>query len=308
MALFTKRSKMEKLQAVVTALRERGELLDLKRTAAQSAFDAAVEARQSHLLTGDIDNTSINQKLQAKVDTASSTLMGLDSAIAALQAQMNDAEAQLDAERQVVERKAASEQIAANVANIDKLLGPWLAASREIAAAMETLHWRYESKEMAAFIRRCANEVELASSFAANDLNSMAAAIAAGHMPIPPESEVFELVPAPEPEAVMQVFLLSAVKFTDASGVLHHAGKWTDCEMPPACAERALRHKKAVPLNDHRRSTLKGSGGGHPEKSWCFDLDHEPAAEPGHDPILHSAFSEPTIGKPYIVQTAGNRF
>src|SRR5436190_1866999 len=71
MALFTKQSKMEKLQAVVTTLRKRDELLGVKRSAAQKIFDDAVGRRQELLISGDLDDSARLSKMQTAVEIAS---------------------------------------------------------------------------------------------------------------------------------------------------------------------------------------------------------------------------------------------
>jgi hypothetical protein len=308
MALFQKKSQMEKHQAVVSALRKRAELLGIKRVTAQATFDNAIIARQELLISGDLSDQALASKMQAAVDAAASTLTGITDAIAALSGQMNTAEQQLAEATLTNARKVASEMLAMQIATIDKLLPRWLASSRELAAAMEAVGWRFETAQQGTYIRNAASEIEAASAFTAADLHASVAQILAGHLDlaIPPDrAETVPPLVEPVPEALTQVFLLSAVKFSDASGVLHHAGKWLDCEMPQECAERALRHGKAAPMGDPRRVKLKGTGGGHPSPHWCFDLDREPAAfaEPGQ-PEPDTIFTQVDRGPGFKMQIA----
>jgi hypothetical protein len=177
---------MQKIQSELAALNARSKLLTGKRTAAQSTLVSAVEARQKALLTGDLDDTKAALALQGKVDSAISALAGLDTAITALAAFITDADAKLAAERLDTERKAASDTLAEQVAIIDKLLVPWLAASRDLASALEAIHWRFESAQMAGFIRNAAGEVENAAAITAGDLHHSIQAIRDGGQAIPP--------------------------------------------------------------------------------------------------------------------------
>jgi hypothetical protein len=96
-----------------------------------------------------------------------------------------DAEAKLAAERQDADRKAASDLLAAQVAVVDQLLGPWVKASRDLASALEAIHWRFESAQMGAFIRNAAGEVENAAAMTAGDLHHSIRAIRDGGQGIP---------------------------------------------------------------------------------------------------------------------------
>jgi hypothetical protein len=187
---------MQKIQSELAALNARSELLTGKRSAAQSTLDLAVEARQKMLLTGDIDDHKAALALQAKVDSAISALAGFDAAITAQSALIIDAEAQLAAERQDADRKAASDMLAAQVAVVDQLLGPWVKASRDLATALDAIHWRFESAQMAGFIRNAAGEIQNAAAMTAGDLHHSIKAIRDGGQEIP-RSPGAVVVPVP---------------------------------------------------------------------------------------------------------------
>jgi hypothetical protein len=91
----------------------------------------------------------------------------------------------LAVERLDADRKAASDVLAAQVAVIDELLVPWLEASRDLASALEAIHWRFESAQMGAFVRNAAGEVENAHAMTAGDLNHSIRAIRNGGQAIP---------------------------------------------------------------------------------------------------------------------------
>src|SRR5450631_259411 len=86
MAYFMKRTPMQKLEIAVAALQKRGNLLGERRITAQQTFDFAIEARQAHLLAGDLDDTTVNERLQHAVDVATSSVVGIDDALAAIAA------------------------------------------------------------------------------------------------------------------------------------------------------------------------------------------------------------------------------
>lgn len=176
---------MQKIQSELAALNARNELLIGKRSAAQSTLDLAVDARQKMLLTGDIEDHKAALALQAKVDSATSALAGFDAAITAQGALITNAEAKLAAERQDADRKAASDLLAAQVAVVDQLLGPWVKASRDLATALDAIHWRFESAQIGAFVRNAAGEVESAAAMTADDLRNSIRAIRNGGQEIP---------------------------------------------------------------------------------------------------------------------------
>jgi hypothetical protein len=187
---------MQKIQSELAALNARSKLLIGKRAAAQSTLDGAVEARQTLLLAGDLDDIKAALALQARVDSATSALAGFDIAITAQAGFIADAEAKLVVELQDADRKAASELLAAQVAVVEGLLGPWLRMSRDLASALEAIHWRFESTQMGAFIRNNAGEVENAAAMTASDLKHSIVTICNGGQPIP-RSSVATVVPVP---------------------------------------------------------------------------------------------------------------
>jgi hypothetical protein len=305
MALFTKRSKMEKYQAVVAALAKRGELLAAKRVAAQSAFDAALETRQSHLLTGDLDNASTNERLQAKVDAASSALIGLDSAIAALTAQMNDAEQQLDAERRTVERRAAAEEIARHVADAERQTAPWLKQTREFVAALQALGHVYEVGQVAAYLSTAVAEIEVALAVTLPQLHGLVAAVAAGDAPIPHRPEPVVPVTVVPPAPTQIVFALRSVKWRDENGVQQVAGKFKDAYLPPSLVAKAIKCGACTPITDPRRVQLHNTQGDHPRADLAFDLDADPAQQQIEEPIERpSPFTSVSRGAPYQMKVA----
>jgi hypothetical protein len=130
------------------------------------------------------------------VDTATSALAGFDAAITAQAALIADAEAKLTAERLDGQRKAASDLLAEQAAVVDELRGPWLRASHNLASALDAIHWRFESVQMASFIRNAAGEVETAAAMTAGDLQHSIKAIRDGGQDIPGAPAAVVPVPA----------------------------------------------------------------------------------------------------------------
>jgi hypothetical protein len=321
MKLFGK-SKMQKFESVVAALRKRGALLSAKRIAAQAAFDDAVAARQEMLIAGDLDDQKLAAKLQGSVDSAASALNGIADAVSALQNQIDSAEKDLAVEQQRVERQAASESLAASVASIESKLEPWLTATRAFAESLQSIaHVRFEPGQIAAYIGGCAGQAEIALAVMLDDLRRMVPAIAGGHEPIPRVPGVVVPSVVAPPPVTIRLFALKAVKWTDAAGMERFIGKFNDVNLPEKAAVIAREKGVCIELTDPRRKQLKGMSPGHLDRAWCTNLDDEnetAAAEaqagPVEQQVVHSAFQQlpPDFqqidrGKPFIVKTpAGN--
>jgi hypothetical protein len=312
---------MEKLEAVLAALRKRAALLADKKISGQAALDAATGARQAMLLDGDLEDQKLAAKLQSAVDAAQNSLLGIIDAVAALNNSITDAERQVNAERLSAARKTAAEQIAANVAAAERLIGPWLAASREIAAVFRKLdHTSFEAGKIGGFIANTASEVEVAVAVVLPELRSLVKAVANGDSPIPPAAEVVVPAAAPPKPVTVRLFALKAVTWIDTEGRQRRIGKYNDIDLPERAAAFALKKGLCVELTDPRRKELHGLSPGHPEPHWCTDLDNgatvadtiAPATE--LEPIKHSAFEQPPPGfqpldrgRPYVIRTqAGN--
>jgi hypothetical protein len=313
MSFFTRKTQMQKLQAELSALTSRAVLLEGRRIAAQGVLDVAVQARQRLLLTGDLDDSKAALAAQAKVESAGSSLAGFDIAITSLDSSIAEAEDKLEAERLSVARKAASERLAAQTDIIEKQLGPWLSQTRVLAAsATEVGHVHFEVGQIGAFLRNTAAEVEMAVTVQSVNLRASVAGILDGHHPIPSTPEV--VVPVEEKLAppLTSLFTLHAVAWRDHHGMQRQSAKWLDVELPKETAARALRLGLCAPMNDPRRKTHLGMGGGHhPEPNWLNDLDNEVgpniaenSAQPVVNPVVHSAFQSAKVGVPYTIQIA----
>jgi hypothetical protein len=308
MALFQKKTKMEKLQAIVSALQARASLLTDRRVSAQTALDAAMAARQAMLIDGDLGDDKLATKLQGAVDTAQSSLLGIIDAITALQFQIADAEAQLNAEQDRVKREAASEEIAKNVADVERLLPSWLAASRQIAAAFARVDHVFEAGQIGGFISGCAGEAEVAAAVVLVELRDLPKMVAAGDRPIPHRPDPVLPVTVIPPAPTQQLFCMRPIKWRDAQGQQRIAQKFTDANVTPSAASRGLACGALVPLDSPLRRQHHGSVEGHGRADLALDLDTEPMeASTPIDPIYASAPLSPftvVVGNPIQMKVA----
>ena len=145
---------MQQLETTIASLTKRGEQLAAKRAAAQDALEKAITARQQALLAGDLDDQRALDKLQGDVNTSASTLTGIADALAVLAQQKTEAERQLAAARERIERAAAADRPHKRVAAIETALPSYLAQSRALADALsEISDWHFESDHMAGFVQ-----------------------------------------------------------------------------------------------------------------------------------------------------------
>jgi hypothetical protein len=264
MALFKKRSPMEKSHKLLTELRSRATALADKRTAAELALTEAMATRQQHMLEGDLADDRSAEKLQAAVDNCSSKLAGLNSALDALQAQIADTEQKIIAERNAIERTAAADKLSQQVDAIEATLPEFMRASSALNDALSAIgYWHFESGQMSSFILNATAQIELASGFSLAELRATVDRIKTGDAPIPREPDR-EPVAVVEPPRTMTVWLLRSAKFRDHTGTVRHARQYDDVELPLKTAQRALRLGVAALVTDPRRRQMKGARGGDP--------------------------------------------
>ena len=275
---------MQQLETTIAALAKRGDELSAKRVAAHDALDKAIKARQEGLLSGDLDDQRALDMLQAAVDTATSALVGIDDAVSVLAQQKAEAEAQLAAERERIERAAAAEKLAAKIGAIEAALPKYLAQSRIFTDALSEIGGHhFESTQMAQFVQNAAAQVELASNIVLVELRAMPERIKTGDAPIPrrPQDDPEPIAPVEPPPLTQVAWMLRTAKFRNYAGVVQYARQYEDCELPLHTAQRALRRDVAVPVTDPRRRDLKGARGGfHPDSRApdIVDLDDDEAA------------------------------
>ncbi len=108
-----------------------------------------------------------------------------------------------------------------------------------------------------------------------------------------------QMVPPPK---IVTVFFLRATKWKDSEGKTRLIPKFSDGELPPAVAARALAVGAAVAVTDERRKKYGSQSLPPPNEEWCFNLDD--ATEPSREPVQHSAFEVVDRGKPYALKVA----
>jgi hypothetical protein len=288
---------MQQLENTIASLSKRGEQLAAKRVTAHDALDEAIKARQQALLSGDLDDQRVLDRLQAAVDTATSTLAGIDDAIGVLAHQKAEAEKQLSAERERIERDAAADKLDKQVAAIEATLPSYLEQSRAFADALsEVGHFHFESGQMASFVQNAMGQIEIGANFTLAELKTMPGAIRQGRQAIPREE------PEPQPVAVIEpapptqtVFLLRSAKFRDRDGRTRHAGQYEDATMPVPTAQRAVRCGAAVPTTDDRRRNLRGARGGDFNFSASDAVDLDAVEEPKGVPYIGPDAADPVL-------------
>lgn len=285
---------MQQLETAIASLTKRGEQLTAMRAAVQNTLDKATTARQQALLAGDLDDQRALDKLQDPVDTAASTLAGIDDALGALAQQKAEAERQLAAERERGARAAAADKLHKEVAAIEAALPSYLTQSRVLADALSKIgHWHFESSQMVNFVQNTMGQMEIAANFALAELKALPGAIREGRQGIPGEPPPKPLPVAEREPPTMSVFMLRSAHYRDHDGRKRFAGQWEDAIMPVTTAQRAMRMGVAVPVTDPRRARLRGTRGGDfdPRAGDVIDLEaiEEPKMVSQADPVLRAA-------------------
>jgi hypothetical protein len=275
---FRKKSPMQKLETELASLRARAETLSNRHAAADAAFVDAKSKLRRHHLEADLDaDEKAGAQLEAAVAACALTRDGFADAIGDVRKMIADIEQKIAAEREAVERAKAAEKLEHDLDEIERALPDYLTAARRFADALESIHFHYESAEMARFVRNGQAQVEIAAAMALQELRGMAAAIRDGAAPIPPrkpEPEPVQTIEAAPPTQI--VFLVRSVKFKNYAGKTVHGLQYMDCEMPLETAQRALRCGAAVSLANPRRRELHGARGGvhvDPNSPDLLDLD-----------------------------------
>jgi hypothetical protein len=311
---FRKKSPMQKLEAELASLRARAETLSNRHAAADAAFVDAKSKLRRHHLEADLDaDEKAGAKLEAAVAACALTRDSFADAIGDVRKMIANIEQQIADERAAAHRKAASEELARNLDEIERALPDYLAVARRFADALEGVaHFHWETGEMVKFVRSGQAEVEIAAAMALQELRGMVTAIFDGAAPIPPrkpepEQPVVAVEPVPETRTV---FMMKTAKYR-SDGKTRYAGQYDDCSMPPAVAQKAIRCGAAVSITDERRRHLRGARGGDinvlaPD---VVDLDAvEEASVPyiGPDnPVLRAAnFREIDRGPAHTIKVA----
>ncbi|WP_426433869.1 hypothetical protein [Bradyrhizobium genosp. P] len=290
MRIFKRKTTMiEQLEADLASSRNRAEVLSEKRSAAQAELAKANAARLEHALEGDIADERHAAELQAEFDSCTSKLSGWEVALTAQQKRVADAEAKLTAERAAVERAQVAEKVTRRVAVINEALPTFLQAGRALAdALMHVGDWHFESQQMSDYVRNAVGQVEAAGAFVAQELLFTADRIKSGDAPIPRERAPAS-ASVPEPKLPLaRLFAMRDIKFIDPeTGFQRVVRRFSDVDLPPDLAERALKLNVGAEVTDPRRRKLLNSWPKHPDPRQCFDLDAADAVST-RDPVTVS--------------------
>ena len=122
MALFARKSPMQKLEAEIATLVSRRGKIGAKLSAAKAELEAAERARLELLTESDADDAKAEAKARARVQEARSSLDALQAAAAALDQRIGAAQKNLAAEKETAERTAVADKIQADAAAAEKTL------------------------------------------------------------------------------------------------------------------------------------------------------------------------------------------
>jgi chromosome segregation ATPase len=164
----------------------------------RNALTEATEARQRHMLEGDLTDEQNAEKLQAKVDSCSSKLTGWDAALNALQAEIADVEQKVAAERAAIERAAAADKLAQQIAAVEATLPTFMSAGGALTDALSAISFHYETGEMARFLSNTMTQLEIAAGVSLAELGATVGRIKTGEAAIP------RVEPEPAPLAVIE--------------------------------------------------------------------------------------------------------
>jgi hypothetical protein len=256
MALFRKSNPEDAL----ALLKARAVTLETRRAAAQVSLDEAVAKRQKHLLEGDLDGDDrAIARLESDVVATTSRVSGLVDAIGALQAQIGEAEHQIQVEKDQAERKVAAERLTDQVLRFEELLSPILTTMRAFADACEPLcALSYEAAQIREYVSKLASEIEIAASFVGPDLRLQVTMVANGERAAPkPMPEIIELAPvesissATDPgEETQEWFGIRPMKWKGVDGTVHQTNRWEDVSLPTRLVARASQRNCLAPMTD----------------------------------------------------------
>jgi hypothetical protein len=273
MAIFNRKTPMEKMQKLLAERRSRAATLSAQRAAAEAALAKATAAHQSHLIDGDIADEKVGAKLHNEVVACALRVSGFDAPLAQLHAQIVDLEKNVAEEHAAIERAVAADKLAQQVAAIEAALPKYMSASSALTDALSALgHWHFESGQMASFVQNVQAQIELAAGFSLTELRATVDRIKTGDAAIPREPVTEPVAVVEPPPRTMTVWLLRSVKFRDHTGMVRLARQYDDAEMPMQTAQCALRLGVAAPVTDPRRRDLKGARGGDPVDPRAIDI------------------------------------
>ncbi len=238
----------------------------------------------------DVDLDAAEAQLRAAIDRTA-TLTSALAETAAQVAALEEAIAKAADKKLRSETAAAIEVLAREMTEAGAAFNAGAArlaeTSRRVAAIV------LEGHGLQAFAMNAGAEVPAAVAMIVEVLHNRVRATLAGTAPaaLPKPDIPAPLISAPAPET-KRLWLTRHARWIDASGQNRIGERYSDQDLTPSAAARALASGAAVPLTDPRRRQLKGQPGPHgprfPTASECEDLD-APAPSTA-EPVVHSAF------------------
>jgi hypothetical protein len=267
-------------------------VIALRTAAEQLAIDGATEEALD----------TAEAKTRAKVDRTAT----LRAALATSETLVSNLERERNAlsdRKQRDETAAAAELLAREIITATKALDD--AAATLMDCTARAIPVVYEASGLHNLAKICHTEGLTAAGHVAKLLRVHAAAVLRSEAPATmkmPDAPFVE--PIAVEAAVVQLFCMRPVKWRDANGKQVVAQKFTDAELTPQAAKRALSENACVRMNDSLRRQHHGTTPGHADPRLALDLDADPASIPQTAPIQHSAFEPAVVGPARILKIA----
>lgn len=297
-----KTSPIDKIKSDIQRLESQRDRIDQKLGDAQTEYGDAMAARLKILTEG--DDSKAELMAQRRVDTARSTIEGLNAALAKVTGDIAEANRCLTEEQDQIARRAAADEIEADLREISTQLKPAIDAMRKLGAAFDRVsHLTFHGKSISEYLAIAASAVEAEAVVATSEIQQLATGIREGRRPIaqkpaPPVAE-------PKPAPTTRLWLLAAVAWTEGGMTqIRDVNSWAD--LRPDLAKKAVAIGAGVPAGDPKAGKNVGSyrqwhGYGLPALEHCKLLDDETAA------IAQERNAETTqAARPKLVRSAPN--
>jgi hypothetical protein len=260
---------------------------------AQTAIDATEQDADASALRGDDDAvvTAKNAKAQEARDLKARRVTAYERK----QAEIVTLNAARDEKIDRETRHATANEIEAQLRNASAIGKRFDAVIAELAAYTAwATRFIPEAAGLANYCKASRAEIPEALALIGKTAGYHAAAVLSGTAPATlrkPEAPFVPAVIAKPP--TVQLFAMRPVKWKDVNGKLTTAQKFTDAQLTPQAAMRALASGACVNMSDPLRRQHHGTTAGNADPRLAFDLDAEP--ERKADPITASVPPQFTV-------------
>jgi hypothetical protein len=299
MAIF-KSDPMKTLQRDLDAARLNRDRLAAKLS--ESEMSAAARRGEAQQLAYDNAEGSALARAQTALQAALGDVSIFGGALTKASAFLRTVETQY---AELIDKKTRNQtaaEVAAMATDLENAAKKFDTAVAELAEiAGRAAMFCPDAHGLAAFATSSRVQVPPATQLTATVMRDYAAAVLRGEgraTLLKPDEAVVMPAPAPKPVTV-RLFALKPVKWTDAAGMQRFIHKYNDVDLPETAAAIALGKGICAELTDPRRKQLKGLSPGHPQPSWCADLDDETEttlgeekSRPVEQQVVHSAFQQ----------------